>query len=91
MSRMVQMAKEHVEYSMAICVFGDTKWLFMLNMIVWQTWQLGHVDIYLVYVTNPLILFVDMVGGIGTMKANPSQIRQHYEVLNLVFLQVFLF
>ena len=29
---MVQMAKEHVEYSMAVCVFGDTKCMFMLYM-----------------------------------------------------------
>ena len=35
-SCVVQMAKEHVEYSMAVCVSSDTKWLLMLNMIVWH-------------------------------------------------------
>ena len=42
---------------MVVYVFGDTKWMFMMYMIVWHREPLGFGDIYLVYVTNPLCGF----------------------------------
>ena len=65
-SHKVQMAKEQVEYSLAMC---DTKCMIMPYMIVWHRYWLGFDVINPVYITNPLL---DLVDGIGTSEANPS-------------------
>ena len=41
---------------MDVCVFNDTKWLCMLDMIVWHRLRLSY-DIYVMHLTNPLCNF----------------------------------
>ena len=65
------MATKHVEYSRTICVFKDTKCLFMLRDID-NNWEL-----LLLTSCSLLTLYVDLVGGMGIGEANHSQIGQH--------------
>ena len=59
------MAEEHVECSMLnVCIFSDTKCLFMLDID--NNWVSQ-----LLTLCTLLILYVDLVGGVGTCEANP--------------------
>ena len=63
------MATKHIEYSMTIYVFNDTKCLFMLCDKD-NNWVLLLLTSF-----SSLTLVVDLVGGMGTSEANPSQVN----------------
>ena len=58
------MAKEHVEYSMAIHVFSDTNVCLCCTLLC---------DIDNNWVSIVTHLSLDLVGGMGTGEADPSQ------------------
>ena len=71
----VQMAKEQVEYSMAICIFSDTKCMIMLYILLCD---INNNWVMLLFTLCTLLtLYVDLVGGMGTCEANLSQTGRH--------------
>ena len=68
------MAKEHVEYLTEVCVFLFCKNMFVLYILC----DIDNNWVLLLFTSCALLtLSLDLVGGMDTGEADPSQIWQH--------------